>query len=386
MARHRGRDLRRGISPALLWGALLIIVLVTAGILWASLGDRADKQADQAANTCAEGPQRVDIAVDPALADGLNSLAQQYNQTHPVVRDRCITVVVSPKDPAAVLDMLRQGWDPAAMGPMPALWIPESSVWTSQLTAANPGMVVGQPRSLLTSPVGLAIATDANDNLNGKFGWADIPALQSENASLGSHGLDGWGSLRLAMPTGPESDATFLAAQAIAAAVSKVDPLTAAAASSDPVKRALSDTVSGAPRTSDGGPVAGLAALNDPSAAKAPIHAIPVTEQQFYIALKSQPTLKISLIYPIGKAPVADFPVAALSGNGLSDAQTSAAAEFQTFISKGNRLKALEGSGFRVFGTAPSALGPVAFTTPDFVQKPDEAAQNAITSAVTAPR
>jgi len=384
MARHRGRDLRRGISPALLWSVLVVVLLVTAGVLWAALGDRADKQADQAANKCAEGPAQVSVAVDPALTDGLKSLAQQYNDTHPVVRDKCITIEVTPKDPAAVLDALKNGWDPAAMGPMPALWIPESSVWTSQLTAANPGMVISHPRSLVTSPVGLAVATDAKAKLDGKFGWADIPNLQKADDSLDSRGLADWGSLRLAMPTGPESDATFLAAQAIASAVSKTDPLTAQAAGSAPVKQALADALGGAPKTSDGGPLTGLTALTTPTAAKAPLHAVPVTEQQFYATLKAQPTLDISLIYPTGKAPVADFPAAALSGNGLADAQTSGADEFLSFISTEGRLKALEASGFRVYGDAPANLGPVAFVSPDVLQKPDDAAQNAVTTAVTA--
>jgi hypothetical protein len=386
MGRHRGRDLRRGISPALIWSALVVVLLVTAGVLWAALGDRADKQADQAANTCAEGPAQVSVAVDPALVDGMKTLAQQYNDTHPVVRDKCITVVVSPKDPAAVLDMLKQGWDPAAMGPMPALWIPESSVWTSQLTAANPGMVIGHPRSLATSPVGLAVATDAKDKLDGKFSWSDIPGLQKEDSSLASRGLDGWGSLRLAMPTGPQSDATFLAAQAIASGVNKTDPLTAQAVGSDAVKQAIADSLAGAPKTSDGGPLSAMAALNTPTPAKAPLHAVPVTEQQFYATLKAQPTLSISLLYPTGKAPAADFPAASLSGNGLQDAQTSGAAEFLTFISTEGRLKVLEASGFRVYGNAPPNLGPVAFTTPDLLQKPDDAAQNAVTTAVTAAR
>ncbi|WP_018177582.1 hypothetical protein [Jongsikchunia kroppenstedtii] len=386
MGRHRGRDLRRGISPALLWSALVVVLVVTAGVLWAALGDRADKQADQAAKTCTEGPAQVAVAADPALVDGLKALAQQYNDTHPVVRDKCITVEVAPKDPAAVLDALKNGWDPAAMGPMPALWIPESSVWTSQLTAANPAMVSGQARSLVTSPVGLAVAGDAKDKLDGKFSWSDIPALQQEDNSLRSHGLDDWGSLRLAMPTGPQSDATFLAAQAIASAVSKADPLTAQAAASEAVKRALADSLDGAPRTTDGGPLSGLAALNTPTPAKAPLHAVPVTEQQFYATLKAQPTLNISLIYPTGKAPVADFPAAALAGNGLTGAQTGGADEFLTFISSDGRLKALEAGGFRVYGNAPTGLGSVSFVSPDVLQKPDQDAQNAVTTAVTAAR
>ena len=47
--------------------------------------------------------------------------------------------------------------------------------------------------------------------------WATLPGLQTKPDALGGLKLPSWGSLRLALPLGGNSDATYLAAEAVAA-------------------------------------------------------------------------------------------------------------------------------------------------------------------------
>ncbi|MFD4183706.1 substrate-binding domain-containing protein [Rhodococcus sp. NPDC058514] len=358
-------------------GAVIVLVLAVFG--WFELKDRISAQGTQAAETCVEGPAVLDVTADPDIAPQIQTLADRYTQTTPVVRDHCISVTVTATAAQAVVDALAasagQQWP--GPGPAPALWIPQSSQSIGRLSGQT-GLIDGQPKSVATSPVLLAAPVALAEALTEpRIGWQDLPRLQADPNALQGLGLTGWGSLRLALPTGPGSDPSTLAAEAVAAAVSGAGagPVTEAQAASAPVVSALSALSIGSaaafPATADSPAVtadalAALAAQPDPTTGT--LHAVAVTEQQLYAA--EPDTNALTAFLPGGATPMADHPAAIIAAGWVDEARNRAAAEFVDYLRQPEQATVLREAGFRVDGKTPSAVGAVPFTPIDTTLQP----------------
>ncbi|GAC69687.1 hypothetical protein GS4_26_01350 [Gordonia soli NBRC 108243] len=345
--------------------AVLLALVLVGGlvVVWRQLGDHIARQGDAAAGVCVEGDTTVSIIADPGLADGLGTIAKQYSSDRPIVRDHCITVAVRAGDPKVTLDGLVGGWDTKSLGAEPSAWVPQSSVWSSELTTARPDAVEGDARSLVTSPVVLATAPDlAKAAAASGLDWGQLPTLQRRDNSLSDLGLPKWGSLRLAMPTGAQSDPTALAAQAVATQVTRSDSLTAEDAALPRVASSIEALTDGAPSSPDGsasGAVKQIAEAADDSAAS--IHAVPITEQQLYQLTRGDNEEKVSEVLPSGPTPFADFPVVRLAGSGVSAVQTDAVSDFFDYVAKPEHLATLTALGFRGDAPLPEPTPTVTF-------------------------
>ncbi|PYE20709.1 extracellular solute-binding protein [Williamsia limnetica] len=384
---HRRAGGSRGISRGLLVIVALIVILIILGFLWSLLGDRISKQGQDAAGRCVEGDLAVSIISDPALAAPLTTVADEYNATDPVARDRCITIDVRPADAKVTLDGLTGTWDAASRGQYPAAWIPQSSVWSSQLTAANPSIVDGDSASLVSSPVVLAISTEAEDAMDGNVGWIDLPTLQRSDAAMDRLGLQGWGPLQMAMPIGPQTDATLLAAQAIAAQISRTTSgaLSPEDAASPLVSSTLTRMKSEAPPTDLGTAESGVQMLmkqTDPAAGT--LHAVPITEQQLYLQTKDDADPGVVAFLPTGPTPMADFPVVTLRGDQVDVAARDAVNDFINYVHAPEQMSTITELGFRGGGRLPPATAAVTFpVTPSPMPAPSAPAQNSITEVLT---
>lgn len=384
MGDHRRAGGRRGLSRGLLIVVVVIVVLIILGFLWSLLGDRISRQSEDAAGRCVEGDLGVSIISDPALAAPLKTVADKYNATDPVARDHCITVDVRPADAKVTLDGLTGNWDPASRGQYPAAWIPQSSVWSSQLVTANPSVIDGEPSSLVSSPVVLAIPSDAKEAMDGNVGWIDLPTLQRSEAAMERLGLSDWGALELAMPIGQQSDSTMLASQAIAMEISRSSrALSPEDAASSRVSSTLTSMLSEAPST--GNAESGVQTLmkeTDPSAGK--IHAVPITEQQLYVLTKDEAEPSVVALLPDGPTPMADFPVVTLSGEKVDTAQRDAVAAFIDYVHAPEQISTITELGFRGGGQLPAPTAAVSFpVTPSPMPAPTAEAQNSITEVLT---
>lgn len=386
MGEHRRAGGSRGISRGLLVVVAIVVVLVVVGFLWSMLGDRLTKQGQDAAKRCVEGDLTVAVISDPSLAEPLKSVATEYNATNPVSRDWCITIDVRPSDAKVTLEGLTGTWDPASRGQYPAAWIPQSSVWSSQLTAAKPEIVEGAPASLVTSPVVLAVPAEAKEAMTGNVGWIELPTLQRSETAMRQLGLPGWGSLKMAMPMGPQSDATVLAAQAIAMEVSRTPSgaLSVEDATSPLVTSTLQAMQSQAPPTDLGSSESGvqmIAEQTDP--ASGAIHAVPITEQQLYKLTKDGANAGVVSLLPTGPTPVADFPVITLTGEQVDVAQRDAVSTFISYVHAPEHISAITQLGFRGGGELPPPTAAVDFPeTPTPMPAPPAEAQNAITETL----
>ncbi|GAB09441.1 hypothetical protein GOARA_036_01740 [Gordonia araii NBRC 100433] len=384
MARHSSNYTPRGGGRSLLLAVLTALLVAGLVVSWLQARDRVGRQADQAAGTCVEGPATVAIIASPDIAEALGDIAKRFNDTKPVVRDHCITVQVRPGDSKVTLDGLTGNWEAASMGAFPAAWIPQSSVWGAQLTAANPDIVEDSPESLVKSPIVLALPTLFADKA-GDLDWGRLPGLARLPNAMAQFGLPDWGPLRMAMPLGASSDATVLAAQAIAAQVSKASgPLTEAQANSGPVVDGIRTVLREAPPAPEGTAAATIAAMNTDDQRRA-IHAVPITEQQLFLLGRTGAAgEKIRAFSPAGPTPVADYPVLRLSGNAVSTAQSYGAAQFIEFAQQPEQVKLLTELGYRSGdaqlppGNTTVTFGPVE----DAMPLPEPAASAAITKQV----
>ncbi len=336
---------RRGVSVGVIVALVTVVVVVGGVILWRFFGDSLSQRSQAGAARCVAGEVAVAVLADPSIAAQIAPLADQYNQSADPVGDKCVKVGVKSADSDQVLDGFAGQW-PGALGERPALWIPGSSISEARLEAAGGGKTVSDSRSLVTSPVLLAVRPQLKSAL-AQQNWGSLPGLQSNPTSMDGLNLPGWGSLRLALPLQGDGDATYLAAEAVAsAAAPQGQPPTSGAS-------AIASLMAGQPKLADTKISTAMDALvKATKPATADVHAVVATEQQiFQRGSQSDAKGQLTSWQPPGPVAVADYPTVLLSGNWLNPEQISAASEFARFLRKPEALASLSAAGFRAEGT-----------------------------------
>jgi Bacterial extracellular solute-binding protein len=379
---HRSTEAkRRGVSIGVIV-ALVAVVLVVAGvIMWRFLGGMLSNRSGAAAARCVGGEETIAVIADPAIADQIQQFANRFNKTATPVGDRCVAVGVKSADSGTVINGFVGKW-PNELGERPALWIPGSSVSTARLEAAAGPQTVSDSRSLVSSPVLLAVRPQLKNAL-AQQNWAALPGLQTNPTALDGLNLPGWGSLRLAMPIAGASDASYLAAEAVAVTSA---PGGAPATAGAGAVNALTD---GQPKlANDTASTAMDALLQGGDAATSPVHAVITTEQQLYQRSTKLSDAKNALAswQPPGPTALADFPTALLSGDWLSEEQVTAASEFARFLRKPEQLADLAKAGFRTEGGSTPKSDVTSFAPlSEPVKVGDDSMRATLAAALTAP-
>jgi hypothetical protein len=372
---------RRGVSRGVIAALVAVVVIVGAVILWRFFGDALSHRTDALAARCVDGELAVAVVADPSIADQVHKLADAYNQSAAPVADKCVKVGVRPAESDQVVNGFIGKW-PAELGERPALWIPGSSVSEARLEAAAGAQTVSDSRSLVTSPVLLAIRPQLKNAL-AQQNWGTLPGLQTNPNALDGLGLSGWGPLRLALPLSGDSDASYLAAEAVAAASAPAGQPASAGTG------AVNTLVGGQPKLADNKASTAMDALlsaTDP--ASAPVHAVVTTEQQLFQRAASMPDAKntVASWLPPGPTATADYPTVLLSGNWLSQEQVSAASEFARFMRKPEQLAELAKAGFRTEGGTPPKSDVTSFAPVSAPLSVGDASTRAtLANALTAP-
>jgi hypothetical protein len=336
---------RRGVSWGVIGTLVAVVVVVAAFILWRFFGDALSDRSSIASARCVDGQKSVAVIADPAISDEIATLAKKFNETANPVGDSCVALDVKPAESDQVVNGFVDTW-PAELGERPALWIPGSSISEARLEAVAGEETVDDSRSLVSSPVVLATRPQLRAAL-AQQNWEALPALQSNPTSLNAMNLPGWGSLRLALPLTGDSDASYLAAEAVAAASAPTGAPPSAGTG------AVNTLMSGQPKLADEKASTAMDALlkaTDPAAA--PVHAVVTTEQQLFQRGASLPDAKnvVASWLPPGPTAIADYPTVLLKGTWLSQEQVTAASEFSRFLRKPEQLAELAKLGFRTDG------------------------------------
>jgi hypothetical protein len=378
---HRSDGGRRGVSIGVIVALVAIVVVVGTVILWSFFGDVLSNRSHKAAARCVGGKEAVAVIVDPSLADQVQQFAESYNSSAGPVGDHCMEVSVKPAGSDAVVAGFIGKW-PAELGGQPALWIPGSSVSAARLAAAAGQKTISDSRPLVTSPVLLAIRPELQQALANQS-WATLPGLQTNPNALAGLNLPAWGSLRLALPTNGNSDAAYLAGEAVAAA--------SAPAGAPPTQgtAAVRTLTSAQPKLADNSLTEAMNTLLKPGdVATAPVHAVVTTEQQLFARGQSLSDAKNTLgsWLPPGPAAVADYPMVLLSGSWLSHEQTSAASEFTHFMRRPEQLAMLAKAGFRVNDVKPPSSAVTSFPAlPSTLSVGDDTTRAALADAMATP-
>jgi hypothetical protein len=377
---HRSDGGRRGVSIGVIAALVTVVVVVAGVILWRFFGDALSNRSHSAAR-CVGDAQSVAVVVDPSVVDPVREFAKRYNASATPVGDRCVAVSVKSADSDAVVDGFVGNW-PADLGQRPALWIPASSVSAARLSAAAGQQTISDSRSLVTSPVMLAVRPELQKAL-GTQNWATLPGLQSKPDGLAGLKLPAWGSLRLALPMAGNSDAAFLAAEAVAAASA---PPGAPPTAGTGAVRTLVDAQPKLPDNSLTAAMNALLAPGDP--AKAPVHAVITTEQQVFQRGRSLPDAgrTLSSWLPPGPAAVADYPTVLLNGSWLSPEQVTAASAFARFMRKPDQLADLAKAGFRAPGVKSPSSAVTSFAAlPSTLSVGDDTVRATLAATLTTP-
>jgi hypothetical protein len=347
---------RRGVSVGVIAALVTVVVVVAAVILWRFFGDALTHRSDAAAATCLEGASKVAVVADPAISDQIGQAAKTFNESAKPVGDKCVSIAVKAADSDDVVGGLVGTW-PADLGDKPALWIRGSTISVARLQTAVDPKTISASKSLVTSPVLLAIRPELKPALD-QQNWSTLPGLQNNQTGLDGLNLPGWGGLRLALPMTGDSDASYLAAEAVAAASAPAGgPATAGSA-------AVGALIAGQPKLANNSTdeaMNGLLQSSDP--ASAPVHAVVTTEQQLFkrAAGLSNAKSAVTSWLPPGPVAVADFPAVLLGGDWLAEEQVSAASEFERFLRKPDQLALLSKAGFRTGSGTPPASDVISF-------------------------
>lgn len=378
---HRSEGGRRGVSIGVIVAFVAVVVVVGTVILWSFFGDALSHRSHRAAARCVGGTENVAVIADPSIAPSVQQFAENFNSSAGPVGDHCMVVGVKPADSDAVLNGFIGKW-PADLGGQPALWIPGSSVSAARLAAASGKKTITDSRSLVTSPVVLAVRPQLEQAVANQT-WAALPGLQTNPNSLAGLGLPTWGSLRLALPMNGNGDASFLAGEAVAAAsVPAGAPVTQGSGAAR--------TLLGAqPKLADNTLTEAMNTLLKPGdVATAPVHAVVTTEQQLFARGQSLSDAKDTLRswLPPGPVPVADYPTVLLAGSWLTQEQTSAASEFARFMHKPDQLAKLAKAGFRVNDVKPPSSPVTSFPAlPATLSVGDDAMRATLAEAMASP-
>jgi hypothetical protein len=372
---------RRGVSVGVIAALVAVVVIVGGFILWRFFGDALSHRSDALAARCVDGELAVAVVADPSIADEVHKLADAYNKSAAPVADKCVKVGVRPADSDQVVNGFIGKW-PTELGERPALWIPASSVSEARLESAAGPQTVSDSRSLVTSPVLLATRPQLKDAL-AQQNWGTLPGLQTNQTALDGLNLPGWGPLRLSLPLSGDSDASYLAAEAVAAASAPAGQPASAGAP------AVNTLVGGQPKLADTKWSTAMDALvSSADPATAPVHAVVSTEQQLFQKAASMPDAKTKLAswLPPGPTAVADYPTVLLSGDWLSQEQVSAASEFARFMRKSEQLAQLSKVGFRTEGGTPPKSDVTSFAPVSAPLSVGDASMRAtLANALTAP-
>lgn len=332
MGMHRRvRSGPRGVSRGIVIGAASVAVVVLLIVGWMRLREVSTEQGVAAAERCVEGSATLQVVADPTIDDAVRQVAEQYNATEPVIRDRCVQVEVEAADSGTAVERINGG------NAAPGLWIAPNSTAAARVADRTSAA----PRSIAASPVVVAAGTEALGYLQAANPtWGALPGLLADADAPSP-----------VLPIDPMTDAAATAMVSDSLGLGTAAP-TEADVTSGAGRRVLanigaaslrdtgSDSASTPNTSSDSAPV-GLdmsRALETVAGSAATVTF--ATEQ----SVAQSPGL--SAFAPVGAAPIADYPAVVPSvAAGRDDSSIAIAGEFLSYA-RGDGMPTFLSAGF----------------------------------------
>lgn len=287
---------------------------------------------------CAQGVVKIGVAASPDIAPALTAIAGQAKDTGVKTDGRCLDVTVTARASADVADAL--GKAPAHPGFQ--VWIPDSSVWLSQVTIGGRGTPLSSMTSIARSPVvvGALPAQAASLGWPAKaYTWADLTTAAGEKSTF-----------RLGTADPARSATGMLGLTMITSSIGRrggdADTESAAAAKMLAQHTAPGDAQIVATLPND----TSKSELENPQRNQALL----ISEQAAFVrntAGDGRPALR--LFYPKDGAADLDYPYATLDYDSLTTDQSRAVSRFMSLLGSDESLRQLSARGFRPPTGAP---------------------------------
>ena len=121
---------RRGISPPVVAGVLLLVAACTAGVL-AFVSQQGSSHT--AGGGGCDGKVTIHLDAAPSIADPVQAIATKWLASGPKAAGQCIGVDVNSLPAANVEQILASGGNGTGGNTAASLWIPDSSTWATRL-------------------------------------------------------------------------------------------------------------------------------------------------------------------------------------------------------------------------------------------------------------
>ncbi|MFD8492574.1 substrate-binding domain-containing protein [Amycolatopsis sp. NPDC059657] len=181
-------------------------IVVAAGLIVGLRLITSDGETEGAAGTKCSAADAVKLTVSasPEKAGIVAQIANDYNGR--TVAGHCVDVLVQSKPSGTTTQALTRGWNEAADGPRPDVWLPTASSWLTLLKQRLSGtdhptiLAEGETPSVASSPLVIAMPKPMAEALGwpGKgIGWHDLAGLATDPQGWAKYGHPEWGKFRL---------------------------------------------------------------------------------------------------------------------------------------------------------------------------------------------
>ncbi|WUV78562.1 substrate-binding and VWA domain-containing protein [Streptomyces sp. NBC_01476] len=290
---------------------------------------------------CHDGTVRITAVASPDIAPTLGKIADEARADHTLTDGRCLDVRVTARESAQVAAELAGSGKPSAPGsthrPGFTVWIPDDSLWVSQIVNSGQGLPLSPMGSVALSPVVVGVLQAPADGL----GWPTRTYSWAEFA-----GAAATTRLRVGTPDPAKNSTGMLALAMINASIvhaaggESADTDTQSAGAARLLAQRTSPTAAQAEATLPRG--ATQTELADPQHSQALI----LSEQAAYAHNGgSGPPLR--LFYPKDGAATLDYPYTLVDDTAQDIDQSRAATRFLSLLGETASVHALGEAGFR---------------------------------------
>jgi Ca-activated chloride channel family protein len=154
--RHLAQRRRRRPTALLAAACILLVLAVGIGGFVLFVNQPAQSLA------CRSGNLPLQVVVSPDQSGVVSQAAAEYERRRPAVDDRCVDVQVRGTDSVEAAAALSTGWNEAAQGTRPDVWVPAASTWALQVAlrqqaSGQPVLIPFEYPKVATTPMVLAM-------------------------------------------------------------------------------------------------------------------------------------------------------------------------------------------------------------------------------------
>jgi len=373
-----GRHLaqRRRRRPVALLAATCILLILALGIGGFVLFVNQPAQS----LACRSGSLPLQVVVSADQAGVVTQAAAEYGRRRTAIDDRCVDVQVRGIDSADAAAALSTGWDEAAQGPTPDVWVPASSAWALQVAlrqqASRQAVLIPlEYPKVATSPMVMAMPKPMAETLGwprSTLGWKDLLGAVTNQQGWKAFGHPEWGAFKLGK-TDPNLSTPGLEALigAVFAATGQTSELSVETLvkQQDQLRRLILG-LERAPGQDADTPATLLANLQQADKAGQALNfvsAVPLDEKSVWDynrgnaggledgTQRAKPDVPLVAIYPKEGTLEADHPWVVLRAPWVDDAKRRAAASFLDYLRSEPVQARFQAAGFR---TSEGRPGP----------------------------